>query len=51
MGRPEDHNSLNVLEQMVRLMRRYLRAGERVEYDLPANLLALYQRARRVQSA
>lgn len=34
-----------VLEQMIRLMRRELRAGERIVYDQPAKLLALYQRA------
>lgn len=34
-----------VLEQMIRLMRRDLRAGVRVVYDEPRNLLALYERA------
>jgi len=34
-----------VLEQMIRLMRRELRAGERIVYDDPEQLLALYARA------
>ena len=34
-----------VLEQMIRLMRRDLRAGLRLPYDLPAELLDLYRRA------
>jgi len=34
-----------VLEQMIRLMRRDLRAGARIVYDQPENLLALYERA------
>lgn len=34
-----------VLEQMVRLMRRDLRAGKRIVYDEPANLIELYRRA------
>jgi len=37
--------SKNVLEQMIRLMRRDLRAGKRIVYDEPENLLALYARA------
>jgi len=42
--RPEEF-SKNVLEQMIRLMRRDLRAGKRIVYDEPENLLALYARA------
>ncbi len=34
-----------VLQQMVRLMRRDLRAGQRIVYDEPPQLLELYQRA------
>jgi len=34
-----------VLERMLFLMRRDLRAGERIAYDEPANLLRLYERA------
>ncbi len=34
-----------VLDQMIRLMRRDLRAGKRIVYDEPENLLALYARA------
>lgn len=34
-----------VLQQMVRLMRRELRAGERIAYDDPEPLIALYERA------
>jgi hypothetical protein len=34
-----------VLEQMIRLMRRELRAGQRTVYDEPAQLMALYFRA------
>ncbi|WVM93997.1 hypothetical protein ULG90_10000 [Halopseudomonas pachastrellae] len=30
---------------MIRLMRRELRAGERIVYDQPEQLMALYQRA------
>lgn len=37
--------SKNVLDQMIRLMRRDLRAGKRIVYDEPENLLALYARA------
>jgi hypothetical protein len=42
--RPEDF-SLAVLDQMIRLMRRDLRAGRRIAYDEPENLLKLYARA------
>ena len=34
-----------VLQQMIRLMRRDLRAGKRIVYDEPENLLELYARA------
>ena len=34
-----------VLLQMIRLMRRDLRAGKRIVYDEPEHLLALYARA------
>ena len=44
-GRPADSFPKNVLEQMVRLMRRDLRGGRRVVYDEPNELLALYARA------
>ncbi|MEH6493273.1 hypothetical protein [Halopseudomonas sp.] len=44
-GQPADHFAQDVLQQMVRLMRRELRAGERIVYDQPAQLLALYDRA------
>ena len=44
-GRPSSVFSAEVLEQMVRLMRRDLRAGERIVYDEPTQLMALYQRA------
>lgn len=42
--RPEEFCQ-GVLEQMVRLMRRDLRAGKRIAYDEPENLLQLYARA------
>jgi hypothetical protein len=42
--RPEEFPQ-NVLMQMVRLMRRDLRAGKRIAYDEPENLLQLYARA------
>lgn len=42
--RPQDFPQ-TVLEQMVRLMRRDLRAGKRIVYDEPEQLLALYARA------
>ena len=40
---PED-----VLDRMIRLMRRDLRAGKRIVYDEPAHLLQLFARASRV---
>ncbi|MFA5983455.1 MAG: hypothetical protein WC782_05520 [Methylococcaceae bacterium] len=45
MGRPASAFPNAILEQMVRLMRRDLRAGKRIIYDEPTNLLALYGRA------
>jgi hypothetical protein len=44
-GRPASTFPKPVLEQMIRLMRRDLRAGKRVVYDEPAHLLELYARA------
>lgn len=42
--RPEDFPQ-GVLDRMIRLMRRDLRAGKRIVYDEPEQLLALYARA------
>jgi len=44
-GRPADTFPEQVLTQMIRLMRRDLRAGERIVYDEPAELTRLYARA------
>ncbi len=44
-GQSADSYPTAVLEQMVRLMRRDLRAGLRIAYDEPNNLLQLYTRA------
>jgi HMGL-like len=44
-GRPPDTFPQDVCQQMVRLMRRDLRAGQRLAYDEPENLLDLYNRA------
>lgn len=44
-GESADSFPVPVLEQMVRLMRRELRAGERIVYDQPDNLEQLYARA------
>jgi len=44
-GRPETDFPDDVTKRMVRLMRRDLRNGERIIYDRPAELLALYERA------
>ena len=44
-GRKPEEFSASVLEQMVRLVRRDLRAGKRIVYDEPENLLELYARA------
>lgn len=45
MDRPQIEFPEAVLEQMIRLMRRDLRAGARIVYDEPENLLVLYERA------
>ncbi|MDO3384430.1 hypothetical protein QWI17_01115 [Gilvimarinus sp. SDUM040013] len=45
-GQPDTDFAQEDLEQMVRLMRRDLRAGEKIVYDKPGNLLALYERAK-----
>ena len=44
-GRPAGEFPDEVLQQMIRLMRRDLRAGKRIVYDRPENLLELYERA------
>lgn len=44
-GRPPETFPEDVLVQMVRLMRRELRAGQRIVYDDPQQLLQLYARA------
>jgi len=44
-GQPAESFTDDVLKQMIRLMRRDLRAGERIAYDEPVQLLALYARA------
>jgi len=44
-GRPAESFGNEVLEQMVRLMRRDLRAGKRIVYDDPEQLLQLFARA------
>lgn len=44
-GQPPDSFPEPVLEQMVRLMRRDLRAGQRIVYDDPDQLKLLYARA------
>ena len=44
-GEPASNFAQPILEQMIRLMRRELRAGERIVYDQPEQLMALYQRA------
>jgi hypothetical protein len=44
-GQPAEAFSPAVLEQMIRLMRRDLRAGTRIAYDEPEQLLKLYRRA------
>ena len=44
-GHSQEDFPETVLEQMIRLMRRDLRAGARIVYDRPENLLALYERA------
>ena len=44
-GHPADSFPDEVLDWMIRLMRRDLRAGLRLAYDQPAELLALHRRA------
>lgn len=44
-GRKADEFPEHVLDRMIRLMRRDLRAGQRIVYDEPDNLLRLYERA------
>lgn len=44
-NQPVEAFSGKVLAQMIRLMRRDLRAGERIVYDEPKQLIALYARA------
>jgi len=44
-GQPASTFPPDVLSQMIRLMRRDLRAGERIAYDEPSQLLRLYARA------
>jgi hypothetical protein len=44
-GLPADTFPVPALDQMVRLMRRDLRAGRRIVYDEPEELRALYARA------
>lgn len=45
-GEPASSFSDEVLQQMIRLMRRELRAGLRIVYDEPDQLMQLYARAR-----
>jgi hypothetical protein len=44
-GRPASMFPKPVLEQMIRLMRRDLRDGLRIPYDVPEELIKLYRRA------
>jgi hypothetical protein len=44
-GRPAESFPGEVLDRMIRLMRRDLRAGKRIVYDRPDELLALWRRA------
>lgn len=46
-GAPAADFAPEVLERMIRLMRRELRAGLRIPYDRPEELIALYERARK----
>lgn len=50
-GKPAAAFPDEVLTQMIRLMRRELRAGERIAYDRPEELLALYERALKGEAA
>jgi len=45
-GLPVDHFPADVLQQMIRLIRRDLRTGLRIDYDKPERLLELYTRAK-----
>lgn len=45
-GRPADSFPLDITQQMIRLMRRDLRTGRRIDYDKPEQLLELYARAK-----
>jgi hypothetical protein len=45
-GLPADRFPLEITQQMVRLMRRDLRTGRRIDYDKPGQLLELYARAK-----
>jgi hypothetical protein len=44
-GKPASMFPQQVLEQMIRLMRRDLRDGLRIPYDVPEELIKLYRRA------
>lgn len=44
-GQPARDFPEEITRQMIRLMRRDLRAGERIDYDEPQQLLALLARA------
>ena len=44
-GQPATDFPHDIMVQMIRLMRRDLRAGNRIVYDEPVNLLNLYTRA------
>jgi hypothetical protein len=50
-GAPASDFAPAVIEQMIRLMRRELRAGLRIAYDRPEELLALYERALKGEAA
>jgi hypothetical protein len=45
-GQPVDDFPEKIMRQMIRLMRRDLRAGRRIDYDKPPQLLQLYERAK-----
>jgi hypothetical protein len=45
-GLPADHFPKEITQQMVRLIRRDLRTGRRIDYDKPDQLLDLYARAK-----
>jgi hypothetical protein len=45
-GLPAERFPLEITRQMVRLMRRDLRTGRRIDYDKPDQLLELYARAK-----